>query len=99
MDEATKERIKHEIEDRAKTLFPVRRVEWLQYGDQPMIEPGELLPAGAEGGPHPARRSRHSRTPTARHSSSSSTSCHSGGRRSGTSESISKTTAATPGAA
>jgi hypothetical protein len=58
MDEATKERIKHEIEDRAKTLFPVRRVEWLQYGDQPMIEPGELLPQFVLTEPPGRRRGR-----------------------------------------
>jgi hypothetical protein len=46
MDQAAKDRIQHEIEDEAKKLFPgsLRRVEWLQYGDEPVIEPGELMP-------------------------------------------------------
>ncbi len=46
MDQAAEDRIQHEIEDEAKKLFPgvVRRVEWLHYGDEPVIEPGGLLP-------------------------------------------------------
>jgi hypothetical protein len=46
MDEAEKDRIQHEIEDEANKLFPgaLRRIEWLQHGDEPMIEPGELVP-------------------------------------------------------
>jgi hypothetical protein len=46
MDQAAKDRIQHEIEDGANKLFPgsVRRVEWVEYGDAPMIEPGELMP-------------------------------------------------------
>ena len=46
MDQATEDRIKYEIEDEARKLFPglVRRVEWLRYGDTPVIEPGEMLP-------------------------------------------------------
>jgi hypothetical protein len=46
MDQAEKDRIQHEIEDEANKLFPgaVRRIEWLQHGDEPMIEPGELVP-------------------------------------------------------
>ena len=35
-----------EVEAEARRLFPdaVRRVEWLGYGDSPLIEPGEILP-------------------------------------------------------
>jgi hypothetical protein len=46
MDGKAGDGIKQEIEDEARKLFPgvVRRVEWLQYGDEPVIEPGELLP-------------------------------------------------------
>ena len=38
--------VKREIEAEARRLFPgaVRRVEWLRYGDAPVIEPGEILP-------------------------------------------------------
>jgi hypothetical protein len=46
MDDKAGDGIKQEIEDQVRKLFPgaVRRVEWLQYGDEPVIEPGELLP-------------------------------------------------------
>jgi len=46
MDQAAEDRIRHEIEAEATRLFPgsVRRVEWLRYGDAPIIEPGELVP-------------------------------------------------------
>lgn len=46
MDGKAGDGIKKEIEDEARKLFPdaLRRVEWLQYGDEPVIEPGELLP-------------------------------------------------------
>ena len=46
MDQAPKDRIQHEIEDEANKLFQsaLRRVEWPQHGDEPMIEPGELVP-------------------------------------------------------
>ena len=38
--------VQREIEAEARRLFPgaVRRVEWLGYGDAPVIEPGEILP-------------------------------------------------------
>jgi len=38
--------VQREIEAEARKLFPdaVRRVEWLRYGDTPIIEPGELFP-------------------------------------------------------
>jgi len=46
MDQAARDRVQHEIEEEVNALFPgsVRRVEWLRYGDEPIIEPGELLP-------------------------------------------------------
>ena len=46
MDQAAKDRIRREIEDAANKLLPggIRRIEWLEYGDDPQIEPGELLP-------------------------------------------------------
>jgi hypothetical protein len=46
MDQAEKDRIQHEIGDEANKLFPdaLRRIEWPQHGDEPMIEPGELVP-------------------------------------------------------
>jgi hypothetical protein len=46
MDQAEKDRIQHEIEDEANKLFrgALLRVEWPQHGDEPMIEPGELVP-------------------------------------------------------
>ncbi len=38
--------LQREVETEARRLFPdaVRRVEWLGYGDSPVIEPGELAP-------------------------------------------------------
>jgi hypothetical protein len=46
VDQAEKDRIQHEIEDEAHKLFrgALRRVEWPQNADEPMIEPGELVP-------------------------------------------------------
>jgi len=46
MDQATKDRIQHEIEDEVRTLFPgaVRRVDWESPND-PHFEPGELIPS------------------------------------------------------
>jgi hypothetical protein len=40
------DRIRHELEAEANELFPgwIRRVELLQHGDAPMIEPGQLMP-------------------------------------------------------
>jgi hypothetical protein len=45
MDQATKDRIQHELDDQAKKLFPgvVRRAELLEHGDDPVAEPGETL--------------------------------------------------------
>jgi len=46
MDQADRDHIQHEIETEANELFPgwIRRVELLQHGDAPMIEPGQLMP-------------------------------------------------------
>jgi hypothetical protein len=46
VDQAARERIRREIEDAASRLVPggIRRVEWLEYSDDPHIEPGELVP-------------------------------------------------------
>ena len=45
MEQADKERIQLEIEEMAETRFPgaVDRVIVLQYGDEPVVEPGELM--------------------------------------------------------
>ena len=65
MDQADREHIQHEIETAATKLFSgrIRRVELLQHGDAPMIEPGQLMPRfvfADPGGGHekksPARR-------------------------------------------
>jgi hypothetical protein len=64
MDRAERDQIQHEIETAANKLFPgwIRRVELLEHGDAPMIEPGQLMsrfvfadPAGRREG-HPDRR-------------------------------------------
>jgi hypothetical protein len=38
--------LQREVEAETTRLFPgaVRRVEWLRYGDSPLIEPGEIMP-------------------------------------------------------
>jgi hypothetical protein len=46
MDQATIERMEQRLADEADKRFPggvVQRAQVLQYGDEPMIEPGELL--------------------------------------------------------
>lgn len=45
MDQAEKDRIQHELDDEAKKLFPgvIRQVVILQHGDDPQVEPGELM--------------------------------------------------------
>jgi hypothetical protein len=45
MDQATKDRIQHELEDQAKKLFPgvIRRAALLEHGDDPVAEPGETV--------------------------------------------------------
>lgn len=60
MDQAEEDHIRHEIEDRANTLFPgaIRRVEWPRHGDDPHIEPGEVLPILVLEMPAGARRGR-----------------------------------------
>jgi hypothetical protein len=64
MGQAERDNVQHEIEIAANELFPGRilRVELLQHGDAPMIEPGQLMsrfvfadPAGDRDG-RPARR-------------------------------------------
>ena len=47
MNQATKDRIKREIEDEVRTLFAgaVRRVDWESHSNDPHFEPGELLPS------------------------------------------------------
>ncbi len=50
--------VQREIEAEARKQFPdaVRRVEWLRYGDAPIIEPGELLPQFVLAEPRGRRR-------------------------------------------
>lgn len=45
MDEAAISHLAGQIHDEVRERFPdaVQRVEVLQYGDDPVIEPGELL--------------------------------------------------------
>lgn len=46
MERAALERLQREIDDGVKERFPegsIRRVELLQYGDDPVVEPGELV--------------------------------------------------------
>ncbi len=45
MDQATKERMQRELKDEAGKLLPgaVREVALLEYGDDPMVEPGEMV--------------------------------------------------------
>lgn len=55
MNNADVQGVQQELDDMAKTLFPgaVRRLAVLQYGDDPIVEPGEvmvrLLAPGQEG--------------------------------------------------
>jgi hypothetical protein len=45
MDQATKDRIQQELKDEAAKLFPggISQVAVLEYGDDPAVEPGELM--------------------------------------------------------
>jgi hypothetical protein len=45
MDQATKERVQRELKEQAENLLPggVREVAVLEYGDDPMVEPGEVM--------------------------------------------------------
>jgi hypothetical protein len=45
MDQATKERMQRELKEEADKLLPggVREVTLLEYGDDPMVEPGEMM--------------------------------------------------------
>jgi hypothetical protein len=63
MDQAERDRIQHEIENEANRLFPgrIRRVELLQHGDAPMIEPGQLMPRFVFGDPGGDREGRDRR--------------------------------------
>src|SRR4029077_3851125 len=60
MDQAAKDRIRNEIEDEVRTLFPgaVRRVDWQSHSDDPHDEPGELLPSLVLPDPPGRRRGR-----------------------------------------
>jgi hypothetical protein len=72
MDQAERDHIQHELEIAANELFPgwIRRVELLQHGDAPMIEPGQLMARLVFGDPvrsqaeHPDPRkvAKHART-------------------------------------
>lgn len=45
MDQVTKERVQRELKEEADKLLPggVREVAVLEYGDDPMVEPGEVM--------------------------------------------------------
>jgi hypothetical protein len=60
MDQAERDHIQHEIEVKANKLFPgrIRRVELLQHGDAPMIEPGQLMPRFVFANPAGGREGR-----------------------------------------
>jgi Arc/MetJ-type ribon-helix-helix transcriptional regulator len=72
MDPAEKDHIRHELETAANEFFPgwIRRVELLQHGDTPLLEPGQLMPRLVFGDPvrshdaHPDPRTvaKHART-------------------------------------
>jgi Arc/MetJ-type ribon-helix-helix transcriptional regulator len=72
MDQADKDHIQHELEIAANDLFAdwIRRVELLQHGDAPMIEPGQLMPRLVFGDPlrsadpqaDPRKVAKHART-------------------------------------
>ena len=65
MDQAARERIQHEMEDEANQRFPgaAAQIRLLEHGDDPVVEPGEILirislappgdPDGPEPDPHP----------------------------------------------
>jgi hypothetical protein len=63
MEQADKERMQREIEEIANARFPgaVDRVIVLQYGDEPVVEPGQLMirvlvkPGQPDGGERPLR--------------------------------------------
>jgi Arc/MetJ-type ribon-helix-helix transcriptional regulator len=72
MDQAERDRIRHELENEANDLFPgwIRRVELLQHDQAPMIEPGQLMPRlvftdpvrSHEEHPDPRKVAKHART-------------------------------------
>ena len=93
MDQAAIGHIEQQIDGEVNKRFPgaVRRVAVLQYGDDPVIEPGGLLvrviieaPEDARASRRPSRRSRRR---TARRSSTSGTICRPSFRRLGGSSS------------
>ena len=55
MDQAAKDRIRNEIEDEVRTLFPgaVRRVDWQSHSDDPALRAGR---AAALAGPYRTAR-------------------------------------------
>jgi hypothetical protein len=103
MDQAAIDHIKQQIDGEVKKRFPgaARRVAVLQYGDDPVIEPGDLLVRVIIEAPEERevsrRPSRNSRRRTARRSSISGTICRTSFRRSGGSSSAPATPAMAPG--
>ena len=63
MDQTERDHIQHEIETAANKVFPgwIRRVELLQHGDAPMIEPGQLMPRLVFADPADRREGHHDR--------------------------------------
>ena len=103
MDQAAIDHIEQQIDGEVNKRFPgaVRRVAVLQYGDDPVIEPGGLLvrviieaPEGREGQQEALRRSRRR---TARRSSNSGTICRPSFRRPGRQSSAPATAVMAPG--
>jgi Arc/MetJ-type ribon-helix-helix transcriptional regulator len=72
VDQAESDHILHELEAAANELFPgwIRRVELLQHGDAPILEPGQLMPRlvfadpvrGHELHSDPRKVAKHART-------------------------------------
>jgi len=72
MDQGERDHIEQELEIAANELFPgwIRRVELLQHGDAPMIEPGQLMPRlvfadpvrSRDLHPDPRKVAKHART-------------------------------------
>lgn len=68
MDQADLDRLQRQFDDEVRARFPgapIVRVEVLQYGDEPEVEPGQMLgritieaPGGAEAGDEEARGRR-----------------------------------------
>jgi hypothetical protein len=72
MDQAERDHIQHQLETAANELFPgwIHRVELLQHGDAPMLEPGQLMARLVFGDPvrshaehpDPRKEAKHVRT-------------------------------------